>query len=119
MSSRIGHRPNLAVLRDDVRATEAYAVPSAVGFIKLDAMENPFGLPEAVQRELGERLGKQPLNRYPMSDPRGFKERLGKAMGLPLGARLMLGNGSDELIHLVILACDAPAQRCCRHGRAS
>jgi histidinol-phosphate aminotransferase len=108
MNARIGQRPNLAVLRDDVRATEAYAVPSAVGFIKLDAMENPFGLPEALQRELGERLGKQPLNRYPMSDPRGFKERLGKAMGLPLGANLMLGNGSDELIHLVIQACARP-----------
>ncbi len=108
MNARIGQRPNLAVLRDDVRATEAYAVPSAVGFIKLDAMENPFGLPETLQKELGERLGKQPLNRYPMSDPRGFKERLGKAMGLPLGANLMLGNGSDELIHLVIQACARP-----------
>ena len=85
--TRIGARPNLAVLRADVRAIEAYLVPSAVGFIKLDAMENPFGLPEAVQKELGERLAKQPLNRYPISDPRGFKERLGKAMGLPLGAR--------------------------------
>jgi histidinol-phosphate aminotransferase len=29
-------------------------------------------------------------------------------MGLPLGARLMLGNGSDELIHLVIQACARP-----------
>jgi histidinol-phosphate aminotransferase len=108
MNARLGQRPNLAVLRDDVRATEAYAVPSAVGFIKLDAMENPFALPEAVQRELGNRLGTQPLNRYPLSDPRGFKERLGKAMGLPPGARLMLGNGSDELIHLVIQACARP-----------
>jgi histidinol-phosphate aminotransferase len=106
--TRIGARPNLAVVREDVRAIEAYSVPSAVGFIKLDAMENPFGLPEAVQKELGERLAKQPLNRYPISDPRGFKERLGKAMGLPLGARLMLGNGSDELIHLVIQAVAGP-----------
>jgi histidinol-phosphate aminotransferase len=108
MNARIGKRPNLSVIRDDVRAIEAYAVPSAVGFIKLDAMENPFPLPDALQRELGERLGRQPLNRYPLSDPRGFKERLGSATGLPLGARLMLGNGSDELIHLVIQACARP-----------
>ena len=45
--SRLGPRPNVAVIRDDVRAIEAYAVPSAVGFVKLDAMENPFALPEA------------------------------------------------------------------------
>ena len=108
MSGRIGKRPNVGVIRDEVRAIEAYAVPSAVGFIKLDAMENPFTLPEALQRELGERLGRQALNRYPLSDPRGFKERLGKAMGLPLGAQLMLGNGSDELIHLMIQACARP-----------
>ena len=35
-------RPDLSALRDDVRAIGAYPVPSAVGLIKLDAMENPF-----------------------------------------------------------------------------
>jgi histidinol-phosphate aminotransferase len=98
----------LSVLRDDVRAIAAYPVPSAVGFIKLDAMENPFPLPDGLQRQLAERLARQPLNRYPMSDPRGFKERLGKAVGVPPGMALMLGNGSDELIHLVIQACAKP-----------
>jgi histidinol-phosphate aminotransferase len=103
-----GSRPDLSVLRDDVRAIAAYPVPSAVGFIKLDAMENPFPLPDGLQRQLAERLARQPLNRYPMSDPRGFKERLGKAVGVPPGMALMLGNGSDELIHLVIQACAKP-----------
>jgi histidinol-phosphate aminotransferase len=108
MIDRLGPRPNLAVIREDVRAIEAYSVPSGVGFVKLDAMENPFSLPEGLQQQLGERLGKQALNRYPLSDPRGFKERLGKVVGLPAGMQLMLGNGSDELIHLVILACAKP-----------
>ena len=108
MIDRLGPRPNLSVIRDDVRAIDAYPVPSAVGFVKLDAMENPFSLPEGLQQQLGERLGRQALNRYPLSDPRGFKERLGKAVGLPTGMQLMLGNGSDELIHLVILACAKP-----------
>ena len=106
--NRLGPRPNLAVIRDDVRAIEAYSVPSAVGFVKLDAMENPFALPEGLQQQLAERLKRQALNRYPLSDPRGFKERLGKVIGLPLGMQLMLGNGSDELIHLIILACAKP-----------
>ncbi len=105
---RLGPRPDLAVIRDDVRAIDAYPVPSAVGFVKLDAMENPFSLPEGLQQQLGERLGKQALNRYPLSDPRGFKERLAKSVGLPAGMQLMLGNGSDELIHLIILACAKP-----------
>lgn len=101
-------RLNLSVLRDDVRAIEAYAVPSAVGLIKLDAMENPFPLPPGLMQQLGNRLGRTALNRYPLSDPKGFKERLARAMGVPEGMQLMLGNGSDELIHLVIQACARP-----------
>jgi histidinol-phosphate aminotransferase len=101
-------RLNLSVLRDDVRAIDAYAVPSALGLIKLDAMENPFPLPPGLMQQLGNRLGRTPLNRYPPADPKGFKERLARAMGVPEGMQLMLGNGSDELIHLVIQACARP-----------
>ena len=101
-------RPDLSVLRDDVRAISAYPVPSAAGLIKLDAMENPFPLPPGLMQQLGDRLGRTPLNRYPVSDPKGFKERLARAVGVPEGMQLMLGNGSDELIHLVIQACARP-----------
>ncbi len=101
-------RPNLAVLRDDIRSIDAYAVPDAAGLVKLDAMENPFPLPPGLAQQLGNRLSRQSLNRYPPSDPRGFKERLAKAFGAPDGTHLMLGNGSDELIHLVIQACARP-----------
>jgi len=100
--------PDLAVIRDDVRAMHAYAVPSADGLVKLDAMENPYGLPQALARALGERLAAVALNRYPPSDPTAFKRRLAAAAGLPAGMQLMLGNGSDELIHLTIMACARP-----------
>ena len=39
--------------------------PAERGLVKLDAMENPFRLPEALQHELGERLGRVAINRYP------------------------------------------------------
>ena len=52
-------------IRADVRAMHAYAVQDARGLVKLDAMENPFGLPPALQAELGARLGALALNRYP------------------------------------------------------
>jgi histidinol-phosphate aminotransferase len=99
---------DLSVIRDDVRAISAYAVPDSAGLIKLDAMENPFALPAEVARELGERLGKVSLNRYPPADPRQFKQKLARAIDLPAGMALLLGNGSDELIHLVIQACARP-----------
>lgn len=103
--------PRLDVVRDDVRAMRAYQVPDATGLIKLDAMENPFPLPPELAQELGERLSKVALNRYPPADPAEFKRRLAHLAGLAPGKALMLGNGSDELIHLMIQACarrDAP-----------
>lgn len=103
-----GQRPDLSVIRDDIRTISAYAVPEAAGLIKLDAMENPFALPVELARELGDRLAQVALNRYPPADPRAFKTRLAQAIGLPAGQALLLGNGSDELIHLVIQACAKP-----------
>jgi histidinol-phosphate aminotransferase len=103
--NRQGHGPRLGVVRDDVRSMRAYHVPDATGLIKLDAMENPFSLPPDLARELGERLARVALNRYPPADPAGFKRRLAESMGLEPGKALMLGNGSDELIHLMIQAC--------------
>ena len=97
--------PCLDVIRDDVRAMHAYAVPDSTGLIKLDAMENPYSLPVELARALGERLSQVALNRYPPADPAQFKSDLGRAVGLPPGKALMLGNGSDELIHLMIQAC--------------
>jgi histidinol-phosphate aminotransferase len=97
--------PRLDVLRDDVRAMQAYHVPDATGLIKLDAMENPFSLPPNLAQELGERLSKVALNRYPPADPAEFKRQLAESAAVAAGKGLMLGNGSDELIHLMIQAC--------------
>jgi len=80
-------------------------VPDSTGLIKLDAMENPFSLPPELARELGERLAAVALNRYPPADPAPFKRRLAESAAVPAGRALMLGNGSDELIHLMIQAC--------------
>jgi histidinol-phosphate aminotransferase len=97
--------PDLGVIRDEVRAMAAYAVVPAGDLVKLDAMENPYELPPALARQLGERLAQVALNRYPPSEPVLFKSRLAAAMGVPSDMSLLLGNGSDELIHLVIQAC--------------
>ena len=52
-------------IRQDVQSMHAYAIQPSAGLVKLDAMENPFRLPAALQRELGERLGAVAINRYP------------------------------------------------------
>ena len=96
------------VIRQDVRSMHAYAIQPSEGLVKLDAMENPFRLPEALQKELGERLGRVAINRYPTRCVGDVIAALSKYVDLPVGCKLMLGNGSDELISLLALACDIP-----------
>ena len=96
------------VIRQDVQSMHAYAIQPSAGFVKLDAMENPFRLPPELQRELGERLGRVAINRYPAQCVADVIAALTAYVKPPPGCKLMLGNGSDELISLLALACDVP-----------
>ena len=95
-------------IRQDVKSMHAYAIQPSAGYVKLDAMENPFRLPDALQRELGERLGRVAINRYPTGCVGDVIAALSAYVDLPSGCKLMLGNGSDELISLLALVCDVP-----------
>ncbi len=92
------------VIRADVRAMHAYAVPDATGFVKLDAMENPYTLPDALRAELGRRLADVAVNRYPSPRADALRAALQTRMNVPDGCDVLLGNGSDELISLVLMA---------------
>ena len=96
------------VVRQDIQSMHAYAIQDSTGLVKLDAMENPFRLSEALQHELGERLGRVAINRYPVGCVSDVIAALSAYVKLPAGCKLMLGNGSDELISLLALACDIP-----------
>jgi histidinol-phosphate aminotransferase len=95
-------------IRQDVKSMQAYAIQDSAGMVKLDAMENPHRLPADLQKALGERLGALALNRYPGDRINTLRSRLADYAGMPEGYDIMLGNGSDELISLLALACDVP-----------
>ena len=95
-------------IRGDVRAMRAYAVQPSDGLVKLDAMENPFRLPEPLRAALGARLAEVAINRYPGSRNNDLRCALAQHAGLPEGFDLILGNGSDELISMLSLACATP-----------
>jgi histidinol-phosphate aminotransferase len=95
-------------VRQDVKSMHAYAIQDSRGLIKLDAMENPFTLPAALQGELGARLSQLAINRYPVQSSVDVITALSAFVGLPANYALMLGNGSDELIDLLSLACMKP-----------
>ena len=96
-------------IRQDVQSMHAYAVQDSAGMVKLDAMENPHRLPPELQEELGKRLGALAFNRYPDGRVNDLRRALAAHANMPAGFDIMLGNGSDELISLLALACDVPA----------
>ena len=96
------------LIRQDVQSMHAYAIQDSAGMVKLDAMENPHRLPAALQAQLGERLGALALNRYPDGRVDDLRQALADYAQMPEGFRIMLGNGSDELISLLALACHVP-----------
>jgi histidinol-phosphate aminotransferase len=95
-------------IRADVQATQAYAVASSVGMVKLDAMENPQGMPETLLHELAQQLMAAELNRYPEPKALELESALRACTDLPKAAQVLFGNGSDELIDLIIRACCMP-----------
>jgi len=107
MNNRVStHR--MDVFRKDVKSMHAYAIQPSAGLVKLDAMENPHRLSPELQAQLGQRLGALALNRYPGDRVNDLRAGLAKHAKMPEGFDIMLGNGSDELISLLALACDIP-----------
>jgi histidinol-phosphate aminotransferase len=90
-----------SVVRPEVRALKPYAVAKADGFVKLDAMENPYPLPDTVAMRLAGALAKVPINRYPDGGGDAVKRALTKTLSLASPDMLLLGNGSDELIQVI------------------
>jgi histidinol-phosphate aminotransferase len=95
------------LVRPSVRALTSYPVDETPVRIKLDAMENPFPLPEKVRRELGDRIGQAPINRYPDPSAKTLKQAIGKLWGIR-PEQMILGNGSDELIQNIVIAFGGP-----------
>lgn len=99
-------------IRPDIRALSAYHVPPAGDVLKLDAMENPYPWPdESLRAAWLETLAGVSANRYPDPRARAVATRLRAHLGLADEQRLLLGNGSDELIQLITLAVARPGAK--------
>ena len=96
------------LVREEVLALAAYHVGEAAGMVKLDAMENPYTLPQELRREIAELVAGAAINRYPNPQAPELKARLRQTMAIPEAFDILLGNGSDELIHIMVQALARP-----------
>lgn len=95
-------------VREEIQALAPYAVHPAAGLVKLDAMENPYGWPDELTQPWLEAIAGAALNRYPDPRAQGLQPVLRAALGIPDAADMLLGNGSDELIQIIIMALARP-----------
>lgn len=100
-------KPN-DIIRAEISALSAYHVQPSAGFIKLDAMENPYDFPAHLQDALLARLSKASLNRYPSADATELKTAIRDAMNIPAELDILFGNGSDEIIQIIAMALAKP-----------
>lgn len=91
-------------IRPPISALAAYHVPDASGLLKLDAMENPYRWPEPMIDAWLSVLKEVELNRYPDPSADELKALLRASFAIPQHAGILLGNGSDELIQMILMA---------------
>lgn len=96
------------LLRPEVLALQAYEVEPAEQLVKLDANENPYPPPPGVMAAIAEAVRTIPLNRYPDPSGSALRRLIARRTGWPVEG-ILLGNGSDELISLLLAACGGEA----------
>ena len=96
------------LVRPEIKALSAYEVAKAEGMVKLDAMENPYGLLKTTRSSLAAALERVPINRYPDGGADAVRASLREAFGIPDAFGVLCGNGSDELIQIITATLARP-----------
>lgn len=87
-----------------VQSMQPYHVPDATGYLKLDAMENPYVWDDATRQKWLDVIRSAEINRYPSPSADLLRGRIIDVMNIPAGLDVMLGNGSDEIIQILAMA---------------
>ena len=99
------------LIRKEIQALNAYHVADPGDMIKLDAMENPYHMPEALMGEWLELVKMAEINRYPDPSAQSLAAVLKSYMGVAENNSMILGNGSDELIQIMAMAVSQPGRK--------
>ncbi|MBL1142918.1 MAG: histidinol-phosphate transaminase [Proteobacteria bacterium] len=92
------------IIKPAVLEARAYHVPDSNDLVKLDAMENPYVWPDEIKTAWSDYMKQAELNRYPDASTSELREKIAATLSLPDGTAMMFGNGSDELIQIILLA---------------
>lgn len=101
----------LDLIRKEIRQIKAYHVPNPGDMIKLDAMENPYPMPEKLMDQWLALVRTAQINRYPDPAAKKLSKAINAYMGVTKNNSSILGNGSDELIQILAMALAKPGSK--------
>jgi histidinol-phosphate aminotransferase len=78
--------------------------------VKLDQNENPYDFPVSLKDEVMAAVAKKAWGRYPSARPEILTAALSRFVGWPAEG-IVLGNGSNELIHAILVAACGAGRR--------
>lgn len=104
-----GKKPEniVKLIKPGIRRLSPYSIDETPVRVKLDAMENPFPLPDELRLEISAEVKKALINRYPDPSAKELKKAVAAFWNMD-PERMVMGNGSDELIQTIILAFGGP-----------
>ena len=94
-------------VRDSIRPLAAYGPPRDPAAVPLHLNESPYDLPDELKRELAARILATDWSKYPITDGAALAAELARAYGVE-PAQVLVGNGSNELLQLLLFACVGP-----------
>jgi len=94
-------------VRRTVRPLAAYGPPRDPAPVPLHLNESPSDLPPELKRELSAHLLAMDWSKYPITDGTRLAADLARAYGTE-PASVLVGNGSNELLQLLLFACVEP-----------
>lgn len=103
-------KKNKKFYRDNLKELKPYDPHEVPYKIKLNANENPYGLPEEIIEEILRKAKNLKYFRYPNANSMKLSEIISSFFGLGRD-NIVIGNGSDELIDYLIKAFSEKGRR--------
>jgi len=101
---------NKKFYRESLRKLKPYDPHEVPYKIKLNANENPYGLPKEIIKEILRKAENLEYSRYPNANSVKLSESVSAFLGLNRD-NIVIGNGSDELIDYIVKAFSEKGRR--------
>ncbi|HKL11882.1 MAG TPA: aminotransferase class I/II-fold pyridoxal phosphate-dependent enzyme, partial [Clostridia bacterium] len=103
------------MVKETIKGMKAYQVDNSRYDIKIDANESNSNIFNEIMPEIWKNVMEEDINRYPDSEASDLREAISSFIGVK-PEKILCGNGSDELIKIIIDAFVNPGEAVISHS---